>query len=178
MTDSSERDRGFMVAALAAAREALEAGNFPIGAALVIDGALVATGANAVDSESDDTRHAEMVALSKCAPEVYAAKRIRRVELFTTMEPCAMCFGAIAHFRIGRVVSGLDDSHAGAVDHLRAHPFYGDRGTEWIRGFMADEARLLLEEYHERSGLRRQLVPVRDANGYRIELVGGAEHAP
>jgi tRNA(adenine34) deaminase len=157
-----------MNAAHVAAREALERGNFPIGAAVVIDGELVATGANAVDSERDDTRHAEMVALARCAPAVFDAKRTRLVELFTTMEPCAMCFGAIAHFRIGRVVSALDDGHAGAVDHLVGHAYYGNSGTEWVRGFMAAEARVLLEEYQERVGVRRHLQFVEGPNGTRI----------
>lgn len=168
---NSARDTEFMRAALDAAREALERGDFPIGAAIVIDGHLVATGANAVDSNRDDTRHAEMVVLAKCAPTVFDAKRTRRVELFTTMEPCAMCLGAIAHFRIGRVVCGLDDGHAGVVDELGSHPYYGGRGTEWVRAFMADESRELIEEYRRTTGLRRHLRPVPQGDGYRVELV-------
>lgn len=88
---TADRDETFMGAALGAAREALERGNFPIGAAIVVDGELVATGANSVDTDSDDTRHAEMVALARCAPAVFRAKRTTHVQLFTTMEPCAMC---------------------------------------------------------------------------------------
>ena len=168
MKSSEQRDRRFMGAALGAAREALDTGNFPIGAAIVIDDEIVATGANAVDSESDDTRHAEMVALSRCAPEVFAAKRNKLVELFTTMEPCAMCFGAIAHFRIGRVVSGLEDSHAGAIDLLGEHHYYGNRGTQWVRGFMADEAGELMKEYQDRIGLRTHLSITPGQHGLQI----------
>jgi tRNA(adenine34) deaminase len=154
---SESRDAGFMEAAFAAAREALERGDMPIGAVIVIDGEIVASGANAVDSSNDDTRHGEMVAIGQCAPELFAAKRTKTVELFTTMEPCAMCFGAIAHFRIDRVVSAMDDPHAGVVDRLRDFAYYATRGTEWVRGFKAREAQALIDAYVDQTGFRAHL---------------------
>jgi tRNA(adenine34) deaminase len=151
-------DHAFMDVALQAANEALERGDLPIGAAIVIDDELVATGSNAIETSRDDTRHAEMQAIAQCAPLLFAAKRTAKVELFTTMEPCAMCFGAIAHFRIDRVVSALDDCHAGAVDLLNDHPYYGNRGTEWVRGFRADEALDLMRRYVRQTGVRMHLL--------------------
>jgi tRNA(Arg) A34 adenosine deaminase TadA len=85
------------------------------------------------------------------------------------MEPCAMCFGAIAHFRIGRVVSAMDDSLAGVVDMFTDHPYYAARGTEWVRGFRSEDAHELLIEYQLATGQRPHLRSVRRQDRYRLE---------
>lgn len=72
---------------------------------------------------------------------------------------------------IGRVVCGLGDGYAGMIDQLSAHPYYSKCGTEWVRGFKADEAAQLIEEYHAQFGRRRHLTTVQDAAGLRVELV-------
>jgi len=155
-----------MAVALDLARESLERGDLPIGAAIVIDDELVATGGNAIETARDDTRHAEMVAIGTCAPDLFAAKRSARVELFTTMEPCAMCAGAIAHFRIDRVVYALADSVAGAIDQLADHRYYGNRGTEWVGGCMSEEAHELFSGFLKQYGTRSHVECVPDGDGH------------
>lgn len=136
-----------MQVALEAARSSLERGDLPIGAAIYVDGELVATGSNAIASRRDESHHAEMDAISKCAPTLFDNKRGGLVELYTTMEPCLMCAGAIAHFRIDRVVYALTDPHAGVRDMLVGHRYYDGRGTSYDGGIGDFEAWQLLEQY-------------------------------
>jgi tRNA(Arg) A34 adenosine deaminase TadA len=104
--------------ALDAAQAAAEAGETPVGA-LVRDpasGEVIAVGANAPIGLHDPTAHAEIVALREAARKL-GNYRLTDLELFVTLEPCAMCAGAISHARIGRLVFGAEDPKAGAVLH-------------------------------------------------------------
>jgi tRNA(adenine34) deaminase len=112
--DASERDELWMEEALRAAQRALEAGEVPVGAVIVCDGRLVGRGWNRNVSDSDPTAHAEVVALRE-AGRVLGNHRLGRCDLFATIEPCAMCAGALVHARIKRLVYGADDPKAGAV---------------------------------------------------------------
>lgn len=103
-----------MEAALRAARRALEAGEVPVGAVVVSAGKIIAEGWNRNLAGSDPTAHAEIIALRE-AGALVGNHRLEDCELFATIEPCAMCAGALVHARVKRLVYGADDPKAGAV---------------------------------------------------------------
>ena len=107
-------DEDFMRAALTQAVAAAEQGEVPVGAVVVKDGQIIATGSNAPLARHDPTAHAEIVALREAA-RVLGNYRLDGCELFVTLEPCAMCAGAILHARIKRVVFGARDPKTGAA---------------------------------------------------------------
>ncbi|HEX5314359.1 MAG TPA: tRNA adenosine(34) deaminase TadA [Gammaproteobacteria bacterium] len=100
--------------ALRLARRAGEAGEVPIGALVIRDGRLLGAAANAPIGTCDPTAHAEILALRRAARRA-GNYRLPGATLYVTLEPCAMCTGAIVHARIARVVYGADDPRAGAV---------------------------------------------------------------
>ena len=102
--------------ALDRAREAAAAGEVPVGAVVTRDGEVIAATANAMRSGSDPTAHAEMVALREAA-RVLGTSRLDACDLWVTLEPCAMCAGAIALARIGRRYFAAPDPKGGAVLH-------------------------------------------------------------
>jgi len=110
----SSSDELWMEEALRAAQRALEAGEVPVGAVVVYEGRIVGQGYNRNLVESDPTAHAEIVALREAA-KTLGNYRLGDCELFATIEPCAMCAGAMIHARIRRLVYGADDPKAGAV---------------------------------------------------------------
>ena len=107
-------DEIWMEEALRCAQRALEAGEVPIGAIVVCDGQILGRGWNRNITASDPTAHAEVIALREASATV-GNHRLEDCELFATIEPCAMCAGALVHARIKRLVYGADDSKAGAV---------------------------------------------------------------
>jgi tRNA(adenine34) deaminase len=107
-------DELWMEEALRCAQRALEAGEVPVGAVVVCDGRIVGHGWNLNISSSDPTAHAEVIALREAGATV-GNHRLEDCELFVTIEPCAMCAGALVHARIHRLVYGADDPKAGAV---------------------------------------------------------------
>jgi tRNA(adenine34) deaminase len=107
-------DEVLMEAALRAAQRALDAGEVPVGAIVVRKGRIVAEGWNRNLTGNDPTAHAEMVALREAGARI-SNHRLGECELFATIEPCAMCAGALVHARIKRLVYGADDPKAGAV---------------------------------------------------------------
>jgi tRNA(adenine34) deaminase len=106
-------DEEFMLEALALARRAAEAGEVPVGAVVVKDGAVVGRGHNQPVSGRDPTAHAEVVALRDAAANI-GNYRLVDCALYVTLEPCAMCAGAIMNARVSRVVYGAADPKAGA----------------------------------------------------------------
>jgi tRNA(adenine34) deaminase len=113
-TPRTSPDELWMEEALRCARRALEAGEVPVGAVVVCEGRIVGRGWNRNIAESDPTAHAEVVALRQAGATV-GNHRLGDCELFATIEPCAMCAGAMVHARIRRLVYGVDDPKAGAV---------------------------------------------------------------
>ncbi len=113
-TDEANTDELFMEEALRCAQRALEAGEVPVGAVVVCDGRIVGRGGNRNLSDSDPSAHAEIVALRQ-ASAALGNHRLEGCELFATIEPCAMCAGALVHARLKRLVYGADDPKAGAV---------------------------------------------------------------
>jgi len=107
-------DEFWMEEALRAAQRALEAGEVPVGAVVVCAGEIVGRGWNRNLSDSDATAHAEIVALRE-AGRALGNHRLGDCELFATIEPCAMCAGALVHARVKRLIYGADDPKAGAV---------------------------------------------------------------
>jgi len=111
---TTSSDEIWMEEALRLAQQALEAGEVPVGAIVVRDGAVVGRGWNRNLSDCDPTAHAEIVAL-RDAGRTVSNHRLGGCELFATIEPCAMCAGALVHARLKRLVYGADDPKAGAV---------------------------------------------------------------
>jgi tRNA(adenine34) deaminase len=112
--NSNLNDDGFMQLAVAQAREAAAAGEVPVGAVVVLRGEVIASGRNAPVDQHDPTAHAEIVAL-RAAAQVLGNYRLDECELFVTLEPCAMCSGAMLHARLKRVVFGAPDPKTGAA---------------------------------------------------------------
>lgn len=143
-----------MAAALAEAETAARAGEVPVGAVVVKDGRIVARAHNAPRTLHDPTAHAEMLAIRRAA-EALGDERLEGCELWVTLEPCAMCAGAIAHARIARLYYGAADPKGGAVEHgarvfeqkqcLHRPDVYSGMGE-------AEAAELLREFFRERRG--------------------------
>jgi tRNA(adenine34) deaminase len=105
-----------MALALAEAGKAVAAGEVPIGAVVVRDGAVLAAAHNAPRALCDPTAHAELLAI-RAAARALGNERLDGCELWVTLEPCAMCAGAIAHARLARLYYGAPDPKGGAVEH-------------------------------------------------------------
>jgi tRNA(adenine34) deaminase len=113
-TGEATSDELLMEEALRSAQRALDAGEVPVGAVVVCDGKIVGRGGNRNLTDSDPTAHAEIVALRE-AGAALGNHRLEGCELFATIEPCAMCAGALVHARLKRLVYGADDLKAGAI---------------------------------------------------------------
>lgn len=108
--------RSFMPRALALARAAADAGEVPIGAVVVRDGQIIAEAHNSPRTDHDPTAHAEILAIRRAA-QTLGDERLTGCDLWVTLEPCAMCAGAIAHARIARLYYAASDPKGGAVEH-------------------------------------------------------------
>jgi tRNA(adenine34) deaminase len=143
MTDSEA-----MNAALAEARAAAEAGEVPIGAVLVHEGAIIARGQNRVLRDVDPTAHAEIAAM-RAAATALGNYRLNGCTLFVTLEPCAMCAGAMIHARIDRLVFAAVDPKAGACGSVLSvlnHPQLNHQ-MQVEQGIAADEAAEMLRGF-------------------------------
>ena len=137
-----------MRAALDAACDAGAAGEVPVGAAVVLDGRIIAVAGNAPRALHDPTAHAEMLAIREAA-RVLGADRLTDCDLWVTLEPCTMCAGAIAHARIARLYYGADDPKGGAVEHgprVFAQPTCHHR-PEIFSGIGAQQGGALLRDF-------------------------------
>ena len=105
-----------MARALTLAREAAAAGEVPVGAVVIHRGQVIGEGRNAPRRDHDPTAHAEIVAI-RAAAQALGNERLTNCELWVTLEPCAMCAGAIAHARIAKLYYGASDPKGGAVEH-------------------------------------------------------------
>ena len=154
-----DRDVEYMRHAIRLAKEAQQVGNLPIGAVITLDGEVVAEGRNSIlVPKLSPSRHAEIEALEAILPELWV--RAREMMLYTTLEPCLMCVGAILAHRIGRVVFGSSDSRGGAscvFGHMP--PVFEERlqDLEWVGPALPQEcdelretAFAMLDEYKKR----------------------------
>ena len=150
-----------MEAAFAEAREAADAGEVPIGAVVVHDGAIIARGQNSVIRTNDPTAHAEIVALREAA-RFLGNYRLNGCTLFVTLEPCAMCAGAMIHARLDRLVFAASDPKAGAAGSVLAvlnHPLLNHQ-MQVEQGMLAEEAGELLRRFfRERRTLKSESEP-------------------
>ena len=134
--------------ALRCARRALDIGEVPVGAIVLCDGKIVGRGWNRNLADSDPTAHAEIVALREAGKNV-GNHRLGDCELFATIEPCAMCAGALIHARVKRLVYGADDPKAGAVHSVLTvvnHPKLNHQ-MEVRGGVLAGRCAELLQEF-------------------------------
>lgn len=154
MTDSADtpvsiaQDTAWMRLAIEQAHQAESLGEVPVGAVLVIDGALIAAAFNTPVSGCDPSAHAEIAVLRKAA-ELRKNYRLPFSTLYVTIEPCTMCMGAMIHSRVQRVVFGVREPRAGAVVsqlQLAEQPFYNHR-IEVTEGVLADECGALVSTF-------------------------------
>ncbi len=144
----SRTDEFFMEEALRAAQRALGAGEVPVGAIVVCSGKIIGRGSNRNIGDSDPTAHAEIVALRE-AGAALGNHRLEGCELFVTIEPCAMCAGALVHARLKRLVYGADDPKAGAVHsamQVLNHPSLNHR-MEVRTGVLAGRCAEVLQDF-------------------------------
>jgi tRNA(adenine34) deaminase len=137
-----------MELALAAARDAAAAGEVPIGAVVVQNGEMIARAANRTVRDQDPTAHAEMLAVRE-ASRVTGSWRLTGCALYVTLEPCAMCAGALVLARVERVVFGAWDEKAGmsgSVEDLLRHPRLNHRPGV-LGGVLEDTASALLRDF-------------------------------
>jgi tRNA(adenine34) deaminase len=140
--------REMMEEALTLARAAAAAGEVPVGAVVVKDGVIIGRGANRPLESHDPTAHAEIIAMREAAAFL-GNDRLVSCDLWVTLEPCAMCAGAIAHARISRLYYAADDPKGGAVAHgprLFEQPTVHHR-PEIYAGISAEEAADLLRQF-------------------------------
>ena len=141
-------DEDAMRAAIAAARKAADNGDVPVGAVALVAGSVVATSGNAREQLAEPTAHAELLVLREAAA-MLGRWRLDDVTVVVTLEPCAMCAGALVNARVQRLVYGAADPKAGAVDSL-----YGlcsdprlNHEVEVASGILAEECAELLAEF-------------------------------
>jgi tRNA(Arg) A34 adenosine deaminase TadA len=141
--------------ALAAARAAADSGEVPVGAVVVRQGQVIATAANAPRALADPTAHAEILAI-RAAAQALGRDRLEDCDLWVTLEPCAMCAGAIAHARIARLYYGASDAKGGAVEHgprFFTQPTCHHRPDIYPGIAEAESAALLRDFFASRRGL-------------------------
>ncbi|WP_444944919.1 tRNA adenosine(34) deaminase TadA [Microbulbifer sp. ZKSA006] len=149
---ATPRDFGFMRRALELAQLAAERGEVPVGAVLVQDGKIIGEGSNRPIGNCDPSAHAEIVALRQAADK-QQNYRLPNTTLYVTIEPCTMCFGALVHARVGRLVYGATEPRAGVVEsqlELAQASFFNHK-IAVESGVMAEEASNLVREFfHDR----------------------------
>jgi tRNA(adenine34) deaminase len=147
----------FLRAAIAEARAAERDGEVPVGAVVVHQGEIIARGNNRVLRDSDPTAHAEVVAM-RAAGAMLGNYRLEGCTLYATLEPCAMCAGAILHARIERLVYAAGDPKAGACGSVLSvmnHPQLNHK-VEVVSGLLAEECGAMLTSFFRK---RRQPNP-------------------
>jgi tRNA(adenine34) deaminase len=140
-------DAKLMRSALAEAAKAAAGGEVPVGAVIVRSGRIVARGSNRPIRSSDPTAHAEIVALRKAAKKT-GNYRLPDCDLYVSVEPCAMCLGAVVQARVRRLVFGAPDPKSGAVSSTMIFPFVRlNHRPEIVGGVLAGESAQLLRDF-------------------------------
>ena len=164
MTAAMERetDAHWMRQALAAAHEARERGEVPVGTCIVAGDEILAVAGNRTRTDGDPTAHAEIVALREAAGKL-GNYRLTDANVYSTIEPCVMCAGALIQARVKRLVYGARDERAGAVEsHFRVcdTDFLNHR-IEVVTGVLEAECRELMQEFFRARRSGRQMPDVR-----------------
>lgn len=145
----NERDEELMQIAIDAGREAARLGEVPIGACLIdADGNLIASASNRTITDVDPTAHAEILVLREAASKI-GNYRLTETTVYTTIEPCVMCAGALVNARIKRLVFGAHDERFGAVETLfrLCDSEMLNHRIEVRSGVLADECRQMMQEF-------------------------------
>ena len=139
----AQKDQKFMRMAIGEAQRALEKGEVPIGAVVVVGDRIIGRGHNLVETLVDATAHAEMQAITAAA-QTLGGKYLNQCTLYVTVEPCAMCAGAIAWSQVQRVVYGASDEKRGysTLSERIMHP-----KTEVVRGVLKEECEALMLQF-------------------------------
>jgi tRNA(adenine34) deaminase len=156
MSDSSKTDADFMRQALELAHEAAKNNEVPVGAIVVKNGVVIGRGSNAPISLHDPTAHAEIVAMRQAAAYL-GNYRLIDCTLYVTLEPCAMCSGAVQHARIKKLVYGANDPKTGAcgsVINLMNEPKLNHH-TEVVNGVLAEECGEVLSIFFKQRRLNK-----------------------
>ncbi|MBP7110896.1 MAG: tRNA adenosine(34) deaminase TadA [Firmicutes bacterium] len=148
MPDNGTSHRKFMAIAIEEAKIALQEGEIPVGACVVQDGEVIAKSHNMRESYSDPTAHAEMLAIREASMRL-GRWRLSDCTLYVTLEPCAMCAGAVIQARVGKLVFGAFDEKAGAVGSLYDIPrdFRLNHFAEVVAGIMSEETSELMKGF-------------------------------
>lgn len=148
MPDNGTSYRKFMAVAIEEAKIALQDGEIPVGACVVQDGEVIAKAHNMRERYSDSTAHAEMLAIREASMRL-GRWRLSDCTLYVTLEPCAMCAGAIIQSRLGKLVFGAFDEKAGAVGSLYDIPrdFRLNHFVEVVAGIMSEETSELMKGF-------------------------------
>lgn len=159
-------DEKYMDLALNEAIRAMQEGNLPIGAVLLINGKVIGTGRNNQVSNSDYFSHAESILIKQHASQIKeASKRNEKIELFTTLEPCLMCFGTAVHNRISRIVYACPDPLAGVTNMNPPTKWYGKRWPEIKGNIKRDKSYHLIIDYMKNnSGWENALEQFKEMN--------------
>ena len=145
----SMTDEQFMLEALVQAQRARSRGEVPVGAIVVVEGRIIARGENKSVANNDPTAHAEIIALRKAAGK-RGNYRLAECDLFVTLEPCAMCLGAVIQARIKRLIYGAADPKAGAVRSIMKFPFDKvNHRPDIVSGILAEECGRILRGFFE-----------------------------
>src|SRR5690606_37905751 len=166
------RDELFMQQALSQAHNAWALGEVPVGAVVVREGQVIATGFNQPIGTHDPTAHAEIMAL-RAAAEILGNYRLPGCELYVTLEPCAMCSGAMMHARLARVVFGASDPKTGVCGSV-LNLFEQDRlnhHTEVTGGVLADQCSALLKDFFASRRQEQKKLPVAESHDSSSILV-------
>jgi len=154
-------DQKFMAVAVEEARRAMEAGEVPVGAVLVYGGEVIARAHNRREGFQDPTAHAEMLVLREAARKL-GRWRLTGTTMYVTLEPCAMCAGALVLARIDRLVYGCDDPKAGAcgsIFDIIREPRLNHR-MEVVSGVSRDDCQSVLKDFFKdrRDGITRVVI--------------------
>lgn len=156
MLTENVSDREFMSLALEEAGIALEENHVPVGAVIVWNNQVIARTRNQVEAMESSLAHAEMLALQSAQQFLFHHRG--ECTIYTTLEPCMMCLGAIVYAGFARLVVAALAPGVGALDLLKLSDYYGSRSPGIVAGVLEKESRDLILEYYHRTGLRGDLL--------------------
>ena len=153
---TQDSDEQFMRLALQQAHMALEEDQLPIGAVIIHQNVAISAGRNQVELKQTDLAHAELEAMLPV--QAFLSAHAQECDIYTTLEPCMMCFGAIVNFHFRRLVVAAPDRLVGALSLIPHAPYYMRRAPAITTGVLADESRAIIEQYVARTNLRSHLL--------------------
>jgi tRNA(adenine34) deaminase len=149
-------DEQFMRLALVEAERALAEGQLPVGAVIVHQGQVIASGRNQIDIRGSDLAHAEMEAIMSA--QTFLSGNAKACAIYSPLEPCMMCFGTIVSFHFGRLIIGAPDRLVGARALIPGSPYYSRRAPSITADVLPDESRTLVAQYVAQTGFCRHLL--------------------